>query len=93
MDKNELKSKLNQLLKELLESSKITTEKAQAISVSFENLGNQTIDPNDFKNLFIKLTEEYPELKALKTEIILDNVNAEKIENVRNALKKIAGDK
>jgi len=93
MDKDEIKNKLSQLLKQLLESSSITVERAQEISVSFEDLCNQAIDPNDFKNLFTKLVEKYPELEPLITEIVLEKASTEEINSIRDTLKQIARNK
>ena len=90
MDLKELKNKLGILLKQLLDDSVISAEKAQEISVAFEDLCNQTIDTNDLKNLLIKFTDNYPELEPYKKQILVDQIDTTDIKNVREALKKIA---
>ena len=93
MNKDDIKSRVSQVLKKSLASSSITIERAQEISVAFEDVYNQTIDPEDFKNLFVEFATKYPELRSLSNEIVLNKAAANNNVSSRNALQQIAGNK
>lgn len=65
MEKDEAKSKLNILLKQLLESSTLSIEKAQEISLAFEDIYTRPLDKENFETSISELVAIYPELNSL----------------------------
>jgi len=88
MGKDEVKNQLNILLKQLLASSTISIEKAQEISLAFEDVYTRPLDKVNFETSLLELVAVYPELNSL-----LPKDSEVSPESARNALEQISQDK